>query len=675
MHRGDKELNPAQTVLKLRVNAGFSDCPCFRLRPSRRNLGRTRARHQLSHIPERRIEGLQTPPDGYGELSQGSTEPYLTNVEDPLPPCPSLDASSKGQTNQLGAKDPISFTTALNPINTQRQQDFASVPNETTSNVSVIDLPSESEGDQFCNQPDSRAPSSYIGESGYVPILSKLPPSVRRNSDGPIEVNIHYTVHPLSPALRVSYTNVFLDNCFTFCPILDSATLDLPQISSSLLLQQALALVGSVIQPSILHKDAPSCYYDNAKILLHNGYEPNPIASLLSVMLFYWWSTCPPHVVSMNGSWWWSGIAIRQAQELGFHREMIPGQSLWPGESVGLRRRIWWSLFARERVYSLGLGRPCIINLHDCNVKEPSRDDFPDPKDLRADIFVHWVQLSCIVGRVGDYLRCSGSAEITSPDLLDQLRTWTHGLPPHLRLLPFSVVPTELLERDIHLLHLPYLSSITLLHLRKSDTNVPAASIPAILSASCVARIFEGLLIRGSLRFLQGMAGWHMALAALALLNACQIGALKEAAKAHIRVLRIGLKELSQRWESAKMYDKGIEHLLRARSRSPYEGQIPNPQHVPVYPAGDDLSLNPGSAEGQEALKYFPGATKETSLLFETLLATNNPISNFVMESPSSFQASLPGFSANPFENFNQYSLEYLTSLGMDNNEFLFLLD
>lgn len=47
----------------------------------------------------------------------------------------------------------------------------------------------------------------------------------------------------------------------------------------------------------------------------------------------------------MNGSRWWTGITIRQAQELGFHRELPVGKALRPGETVGLRRRIWWSLF------------------------------------------------------------------------------------------------------------------------------------------------------------------------------------------------------------------------------------------------------------------------------------------------------------------------------------------
>ncbi|KAF9889822.1 hypothetical protein FE257_006912 [Aspergillus nanangensis] len=473
------------------------------------------------------------------------------------------------------------------------------------------DVPLVPEYDQLRNQTEDRVRSSYIGESGYMHILSQVQPYERPHNQGPIQVNIHCTVYPLSPALLASYADVFRDHCSTLCPILDKEAMGAPEIADSLLLQQALALVGSIIQPSLLHEDAPTAYYERAKILLHGGYESNPLASLLAVMLFYWWSTCSPHVVN-------------------------------------------------------------------CNVREPSVADFPDPKDPVAEIFVQWVRLCSIVGRVGDHLR-STTARIPSTvtGLLDQLKEWVHSLMPHLRLLPFATAPTQRLERDIYLLHLPYLSTITLLHMKKSGAaHVPTATTPAILSASCVAQIFEGLLIRGSLRFLQGNAGWQIALAVLALLNARRVGgALQVAANAHICVLRVALKEISQRWDSAKMYDKGIERLVRAQDQQPCEEQTENTQDGEFYPADRNWSSNPTSRESQEAMEYFPGAKKDTSPIFEILLATSDLPSDVAIETVDSFRKQLCDNVDNQFDEINDGMLEYLASFGMASSEMVFPMD
>ncbi|OBT75621.1 hypothetical protein VF21_05156 [Pseudogymnoascus sp. 05NY08] len=433
------------------------------------------------------------------------------------------------------------------------------------------------------------------------------------------------------------------------CPIIDQETLKVPDIGGSLLVQQTLALVGSLIQPSLLHDEEPSSHYANAKALLHREDDRNPLAALLAVMLFYWWSTCAPHV----------------AQELGFHRELPVGQALRPGETAGLRRRIWWSLYARERIISICQGRPCIINPRDCNVRKPSRDDFPDANDLRAEIFVQWVQLCTTVGRVADHLRCGPSTDNVVADLLEELREWAHGLPAHLRLPFFDTTLTQQYERDICLLHLPYLSTIILLNMKRSGVNIPTANTVAMLSACCVARIFEEFLVSGSLRFLQGMAGWHIAIATLALLHARQVRGRKETADAHIHVLRVALGEISQRWESAKMYDKGVQRLLAVQDRTLAEIQASCPQdHLMRQPDQDLISNNITLAEEQDGLKYFPGATKEISPLFGILLSKNELGSAFPHENTDNLGTPFYDLFDNSFDNSNFSLLEHLTSWG-----------
>lgn len=185
--------------------------------------------------------------------------------------------------------------------------------------------------------------ASYLGDSGYMSMFS--PTYTKPSSGEALRVDQSYTVSPLSATLRSCYLEVFHEYCSTLCPILDQNMLDNPYSGRSLLLEQALALVSTTIQPPLLGAHDSAIHYVKAKELFNALTESNPLASLIAVMLFYWWSTCSPNVVSKNGTWFWTGIAIRQAQELGLHKRHQAAQCHFPGDSPGLRSRIWWTLF------------------------------------------------------------------------------------------------------------------------------------------------------------------------------------------------------------------------------------------------------------------------------------------------------------------------------------------
>lgn len=52
--------------------------------------------------------------------------------------------------------------------------------------------------------------------------------------------------------------------------------------------------------------------------------------------------------MNIDTVWWWTGVTIRQAQQLGLHREPKPAQGPLAGEAPGLRKRIWWKWFASD---------------------------------------------------------------------------------------------------------------------------------------------------------------------------------------------------------------------------------------------------------------------------------------------------------------------------------------
>lgn len=169
-------------------------------------------------------------------------------------------------------------------------------------------------------------------------------------------------------------------------------------------------------------------------------------------------------------------------------------------------------------------GRPCLIDPEDCNIPPPSLDDFPDPTNPKAEIFIYWIRLCAILGRVAKYRsRVTDVASLAFPTHLGtELIDWVESLPQHLR-LPIEASSTTNFNRDVHQLHLPYLAVVIILHLSPSPEPLPRAYAAAVMAASCVARIFKDYLARGGIRFLMPVSGWICGIATLALLRASRL--------------------------------------------------------------------------------------------------------------------------------------------------------
>lgn len=244
-----------------------------------------------------------------------------------------------------------------------------------------------------------------------------------------------------------------------------------------------------------------------------------------------------------------------------------------------------------------------------------SVDDFPDPTDLRADILVRWVMLTEIMGRISKLLCVRNDATVSTAPLAGELVNWVQSLPDRLQ-LQIGSQRTAFFNRDVHGLNLVYLATITLLNLKRGDTPgrvIPEAGRPAIVAASCVARIFEDYMARGSVRFLAGQAGWYITVALLALLHARSSSHLREHADRDIHTLRTALRQMAALWHSSKTFDVGLERLLALEVPS-------SPARMP------DVGTSVGAAVFGEAdeincLDYFPYITVDTSPLIGAVLA------------------------------------------------------
>ncbi|KAJ5212829.1 uncharacterized protein N7498_004475 [Penicillium cinerascens] len=474
-----------------------------------------------------------------------------------------------------------------------------------------------------------RQHQTFLGNTGYMQMFSNERPGEDEVPPKPLPLVCEPISYPISEDLLDIYLEIYFEYANVWCPVLDWAILDShPQILGSPFFHNALALCAIRLRPPLIGPTYPEEHYLRAKSLFYGNCESNPLIQIISIMLFYWWSPGRPNVASLDTGRWWVGTAIRLAEEIGLHHDKGPAES-YIGETSGLKRRIWWTLFARDRIVALAQGRPCFINPEYCSVPMVTVHDFPDPADLKASIFVHWVRMWEIVGRIHKEMYQSKDSFSPKPTFVPEMIDWVQSLPASLQ-LPFSSRRTVDYNRDVHDLHLGYLTTITLLYLNKSDESVPTAQIPAIAAASCIARIFKDFLARGSVRFLLTQATWSIALAILALIHARRIDGLAHHAEEDIRVLRTALAQLAPLSYPGKMFCQGIERILdqdhaatgAQACPAPDAGNVSQECWQPV------ASASPIDIDEQWT-EFFPYVATDTSPLIANLLASHGTLSTF----------------------------------------------
>lgn len=276
-------------------------------------------------------------------------------------------------------------------------------------------------------------------------------------------------------------------------------------------------------------------------------------------------------------------------------------------------------------------GRPVTIDPADCNVHEPSLEDFT-PSEIeggRAEIFIQWVRLCAIVGRVGLHIsRQSDPSSFPAP-LAEELVQWVQNLPARLR-LPDTSDRTRKFDRDVLALHLPYLTIVTILHLNWSSHNpsqaLPEAYAAAVLSASCTTRIFKDLLARGEIRFLGAIACWYVGVAIVSLLYTQRIDQLAESGAEDILMLQVAMNELATLWPSTDIFVQGFDRLrvFENLGRSRLNKDSVNIHNNGLHPAKGIVStplLDLDWYHGIDWHGFFPSVSTRTSGLAAILLA------------------------------------------------------
>ncbi|KAH7161939.1 fungal-specific transcription factor domain-containing protein, partial [Dactylonectria estremocensis] len=186
---------------------------------------------------------------------------------------------------------------------------------------------------------------------------------------------------PLQEALSRSY----FEYVHPFMPILDIEQF-LESVGSngkgdqvSLLLYQAIMFAGAAyVDMDCLEKEgffsrkhAREELFHRAKLLYDFNYESHRLVLVQSLLLMSLWHGSPEE---HRDTWHWKDVAISQAFAAGLH--LNPDNTLFTKRVCRLRRRVWWSCYATDRLIALEMKRLPRIRGDDFHVTALEDSDF-----------------------------------------------------------------------------------------------------------------------------------------------------------------------------------------------------------------------------------------------------------------------------------------------------------
>lgn len=140
------------------------------------------------------------------------------------------------------------------------------------------------------------------------------------------------------PALRRALIDAFFEQVYHNYAIISHEDVLSPH--SSILLQQVICLSGSLTRHGSESMHLAHTLYEKVKTLLYLNYETDDLTTLKTLCLLSCWSVKPPDKISLDGPWYWTGVACRLAIQMGLHRE----STYLDNPRSHCLRRIFWHL-------------------------------------------------------------------------------------------------------------------------------------------------------------------------------------------------------------------------------------------------------------------------------------------------------------------------------------------
>lgn len=359
-----------------------------------------------------------------------------------------------------------------------------------------------------------------------------------------------------------------------------------PKNPPSLLLLQAILLAGSRVctNPQLMDANgsttpAALTFYKRAKALYDANYEDDRVTIVQSLLLMGWYWEGPEDVT--KNVFYWSRVATIVAQGSGMHRS-VEGSQLSRTDKR-LWKRIWWTLFTRDRSVAVALGRPVHINLDDSDVEMLTEDDFiedetdhaseypPDP--IHVQFFLQYVKLCEIMGlvlsqqySVASKGRVRNPIDLTHSDMA--LADWLQNCP--------KIVYWEMPRHHFWsaLLHSNYYTTLCLLHRAHmppgggssrfpEDAAYPSRNI-AFQAAAMITSIIENLSAHGELRYCPAFVVYSLFSALIMHVYQMRspVPSIQQVTQDRMRTCMAALKDVSRVWLVGKMVYTLFESIL-----------------------------------------------------------------------------------------------------------------
>ncbi|KAL2157487.1 hypothetical protein VTH06DRAFT_6038 [Thermothelomyces fergusii] len=358
-----------------------------------------------------------------------------------------------------------------------------------------------------------------------------------------------------------------------------------PKNPPSLLLLQAMLLAGSRVctNPQLMDANGSSApaaltFYKRAKALYDANYEDDRVTIVQSLLLMGWYWEGPEDVT--KNVFYWTRVATIVAQGSGMHRS-VEGSQLSLSDKR-LWKRIWWSLFTRDRSVAVALGRPCHINLDDSDVEMLTEEDFiedePDqaseypPDPVHVQFFLQYVKLCEIMGivlsqqySVAAKGRRHNPIDLTHSDMA--LADWLQNCPK----IVYWEVPRHHFWSA--LLHSNYYTTLCLLHRAHmppsgssrfgDDSAYPSRNI-AFQAAGMITSIIENLSARGELRYCPAFVVYSLFSALIMHVYQMRspVPSIQQVTQNRIQTCMSALKDVSKVWLVGKMVHTLFESIL-----------------------------------------------------------------------------------------------------------------
>lgn len=303
-------------------------------------------------------------------------------------------------------------------------------------------------------------------------------------------------------------------------------------------------------------EEARHFFYNRAKDLYDADYESNSTVILQTMFLLSFWRAGP---LLQKDSRYWLGGAISLAQTKAMHRSSGPPDC----GRTKLRKRLWWSIYVRERQCAAALGLPNRIRDEDCDVEALVSTDLEEPNaetHISDNIYgspinvlfaIEMAGLACLLGKIvhGEYMPGKEHNGAGKHLLRTELNNWASRLPAAFHL------GNETGDLFLGMLHMAYNNLLILLYrpafIAGEEGQNHQDGQMAYQAACRISRIAEDLLADGSI----GHGQIHMI---TCLFNALCIhtinlrrveGTSRIVAEHRAKICLYGLRELQKTWE------------------------------------------------------------------------------------------------------------------------------